>query len=89
MYYASTHVRTPKNKTPVTVVTTDGEMFDGCFFTSGDQRVKDLLNGESQFVAFETLGGAIYLLNREQIARVMPRQEGAREGEQPQNIHVA
>lgn len=89
MYYASTHVRTPKNKTPVTVVTMDGEIFDGSFFTSGDQRVKDLLNGESQFVPFETLGGAIYLLNREQISRVMPRRESAREEERTADTRAA
>ena len=75
MYYASSHVRTPKRKSPVTVVTVDGEIFDGHFFIGGDQRVKDLLNGDSQFVPFETLGGALYILNRSQIARVMPRPE--------------
>jgi len=88
MYYASTHARTPKRKTAVTVVTTDGEIFDGNFFTSGDQRVKDLLNGESQFVPFETLGGAIYILNRDQIARVMPRKEAAPAG-QPDEFRAA
>lgn len=77
MYYASTHVRTPKNKVGCSVVTTDGEMFDGSFFCSGDQRLKDVLNGDSEFLPFETMGGAIYLLNRLCIARVMPRHEQA------------
>lgn len=73
MYYASTYVHLPKSKATVSVVTTDGEIFDGCFFVSGDQRIKDLLNGESDFLPFETLGGAIYILNRKTISRVMPR----------------
>ncbi len=74
MYYASTHAMRPKRKTAVSVVTTDGEIFDGNFFITGDQRVKDLLNGDSQFIPFETLGGAMYILNRNTISRVVPRQ---------------
>lgn len=75
MYYASTHVRTPKRKSACTLVTTDGEIYDGSFFCSGDQRLKDLLNGENEFLPFETMGGAIYLINRACIARVIPRGE--------------
>ena len=75
MYYASTYVRRPKRKTPVTVVTTDGELFDGFLFTTGDQRVKDLLNGDSQFVPFETLAGGIHIINRDMISRVVERRE--------------
>lgn len=75
MYYASTYVQLPKSKTTVSVVTIDGEIFDGSFFVSGDQRVKDLLNGENEFLPFETLGGSIYILNRATISRVMPRAE--------------
>lgn len=75
MYYASKYTRTTKKKVPVSLVTTDGEMFDGTFFVTGDQRVKDLLNGEERFLPFETMGGAIYLVNRASIARVIPRKE--------------
>jgi len=78
MYYASTHHRTPKRKVGCTLVTTDGEIYDGSLFCSGDQRIKDLLNGEGEFLPFETLGGAVYLVNRAGIARVMPRGEPAR-----------
>ncbi len=75
MYYANSHISTPKKKVPCSFVTTDGETLEGSFFLSGDQRIKDMLNGDSEFVAFETMGGAIYLLNRNSIARVTPREE--------------
>lgn len=75
MYYASQYTRTKKNKVPVSVVTMDGEIFDGSFFVTGDQRVKDLLNGNDLFLPFETLGGALYLVNRTAISRVIPRKE--------------
>ena len=73
MYYASSYIRTSKKKVPCTLVTTDGERYQGSFFCSGDQRIKDLLNGEGQFVAFEDEAGEIHLLNRNSIARVAPR----------------
>ncbi len=72
MYYANTQNRQPKKKISVSVVTADGEIFEGFLFVSGDQRVKDMLNGNSQFVPFETRGGAMYILNRNSIARVVP-----------------
>jgi len=75
MYHVTSFVKRPKRKIAVTVVACDGEIFDGHFFISGDQRIKDLLNGDSQFVPFETLGGAIHILNRDAIARVIERQE--------------
>ena len=34
-----------------------------------------MLNGDSEFVAFETMGGAIYLLSHNSIARITPREE--------------
>ena len=79
MYYASTHAMRPKRKTAVSVVTTDGEIFDGNFFITGDQRVKDMLNGNSQFVPFETRGGAMYIMNRNSLARVVPMDAAATE----------
>jgi len=75
MYYASQYTRTKKNKATVSLVTMDGEIFEGSFFVTGDQRIKDLLNGNETFIPFETLGGAIYLINRASISRVIPRQE--------------
>ncbi len=77
MYYANTHANRPKNKTLASVVTTDGEVFEGYFFISGDQRIKDMLNGDSLFIPFETRGGAMYILNRNSIARVVPIQATA------------
>ena len=75
MYYASTQIRTPKKKVPCSLVTMDGESLEGSFFLSGDQRIKDLLNGDNEFFAFETKSGTIHLLNRDSIARVTPREE--------------
>ncbi len=91
MYYASTHTRQPKRKLGASVVTTDGDVFEGYFFVTGDQRVKDLLNGESQFVPFETLGGAMYILNRNSISRVVPRQASVEtlETPEPEQAQVA
>lgn len=73
MYYASNHIRMSKTKSPCTLVTVDGQVLTGSLFCSGDQRIKDLLNGEGQFVAFEDEAGEIHLLNRNSIARVAPR----------------
>ncbi len=86
MYYASTHIRTPKRKVPCTLVTTDGETLEGSFFLSGDQRIKDMLNGDNEFVAFETLSGAISLLNRNSIGRVTPREEVVARRAEPRSI---
>ena len=88
MYYASTHIRTPKKKGPCSLVTTDGDTLEGSFFLSGDQRIKDMLNGDNEFVAFETMGGAIYLLNRNSIARVTPREEAVARRAGPRLIEV-
>ena len=86
MYYASTHIRTPKRKVPCTLVTMDGETLEGSFFLSGDQRIKDMLNGDNEFVAFEALSGAISLLNRNSIGRVTPREEVVARRTEPRSI---
>ena len=65
--------RAPKKKMAASVVMNDGDMFDGHFFISGDERLKDVLNGNDDFLPFETLGGSIYLLDRKRIARAAPR----------------
>ena len=85
MYYANSHIHSPKKKVPCSFVTTDGETLEGSFFLSGDQRIKDMLNGDNEFVAFETMGGAIYLLNRNSIARVTPREVAVAK---PNGAHV-
>ncbi len=85
MYYANSHISTPKKKVPCSFVTTDGETLEGSFFLSGDQRIKDMLNGDNEFVAFETMSGAIYLLNRNSIARVTPREVAVAK---PNGAHV-
>ena len=79
MYYASSNPRMPKRKIMATVATSDGEEYDGHFFASGDQRLKDLLNGECDFLPFETRGGAMHILNRKMLARVTPRLEAVPE----------
>ena len=81
MYYASGPTRTSKIKTPATLVTNEGETFEGHFFVAGQQRIKDVLNGDDLFIPFETTGGAIYLVNRTSIARVMPRESAAEQEE--------
>ena len=79
MYYASANPRLPKRKIVATVTTSEGDELDGHFFASGDQRLKDLLNGECDFLPFETLGGAMHILNRKMLARVTPRLEAVPE----------
>lgn len=53
--------------------TKSGEVFEGHVFVSGDLRVKDQLNGPEDFLAFETMGGQLYLIARSELARVVPR----------------
>ncbi len=86
MYYANSHIHHPKKKMPCSLVTTDGESLEGSFFLTGDQRIKDMLNGDSEFVAFETMSGAVYLLNRNSIARVTPREEVVARRTEPRSI---
>ena len=77
MYYSSQKTRTPKKRISAKVVTADGDLFEGCLFLTGECRVSDLLNGESDFLPFETLNGDIYILNRRMISHVMPREADA------------
>ena len=77
MYFATSHSRQPKNKVACTVLTSDGDSMEGSLFTTGDQRIKDLLNGENAFIPFESFDGAIHLLNRATIARVVPHEKMA------------
>ena len=67
--------RAEKRKVAVSISTKSGEMFEGNVFCTGEQRVKDLLNGTEEFVAFETMGGQLYLVARSELARVVPRPE--------------
>jgi hypothetical protein len=69
----------PKSKATVTLKLTDGEMFEGHFFLSGDERVTDLLNGKAQYLPFETLNGAIFVINKVMIARVIARERATAE----------
>ena len=79
MYYSSQKTHTPKKKIPAKVVTADGDMFEGCLFLTGECRVSDLLNGETDFIPLETLDGEIYILNRRMISHVMPREVDAQQ----------
>ena len=63
----------PRRILAVSVVTIDGEMFDGHFFASGGERLTDVLNGEDEFLAFATLGGTLHFINRKRIAQAVPR----------------
>ena len=71
-YYATSHRRTPKNKIACSVATEDGKTVEGSVFVTGDQRVKDILNGENAFIPLETFDGEIYSLNCANIIRVVP-----------------
>ena len=68
----------PRRKLAASVVTIDGEMFEGHFFASDGERLEDVLNGEDKFLAFATLGGTLHFINRERIARAVPRPDVAR-----------
>ncbi len=65
--------RSEKRKVAVSLSTKSGEIFEGNVFVSGDLRVKDQLNGPEDFIAFETMGGQLYLIARSELARVVPR----------------
>jgi hypothetical protein len=71
-----------KSKATVTVKLTDGEMFEGHFFVSEGQRVTDLLNGDMQYLPFETLTGMIFVINKAMIARIIAKaRQSAEQGE--------
>ena len=80
MYFSTSHHRKPKHKVACSVVTMDGVALEGSLFATGDQRIKDLLNGENAFVPLETFDGEIHLLNRATIARVTPHDNVTRLG---------
>ena len=90
MYFATSHSRQPKHKVACTVVTSEGDSLEGSLFTTGDQRIKDLLNGENAFIPFESFDGSIHLLNRATIARVSPHENVAsQEGKAPESGNLA
>ena len=68
----NTSVRTPQNRIFARLRTMDGAEFEGWFFVLGDQRTKDMLNGDSLFVPFETEGGEMHIFNKNVIAHVTP-----------------
>ena len=82
VYQAQVPFKQPKRKTAVSLVTKDGEFFEGHIFVARDQRASDVLNDGSLFVPFEFLDGKIHLIHRSTISRVVPREEegGASEG---------
>ena len=73
--FAGKSFKLSKQKSAVAVITKDGEVFEGYFFVTSDQRISDLLNKESAFVPFEFLDGNIHLIHRSTISRVVPREE--------------
>ena len=63
----------------VSVRLNDGDMFEGHFFVSEDQRLTDLLNGPTKYLPFEAGNGAIYVINKEMIVRVIAKERSAAE----------
>jgi len=63
---------TPKIKAEVEMITHDGVLLKGKFFTVPSQRVLDVLNDECTFLPFETEDGDIYIVNKTFIARIRP-----------------
>jgi len=63
---------TPKIKAEVEMITHDGVLLKGKFFTVPSQRVLDVLNDERTFLPFETEDGDIYIVNKTFIARIRP-----------------
>ena len=74
MYYAN-YSRAKKRLVSVSLVTSDGKSYEGVLFITGDQRVKDHLNGPEKLIAFETTCGVLHLLNRKEISRVIPHDD--------------
>jgi len=72
MMQSSTTKATPKIKAEVEMITHDGVMLKGKFFTVPSQRVLDVLNDERAFLPFETEDGDIYIINKQFVARIRP-----------------
>ena len=72
MMSSGTAKATPKIKAEVEMITHDGVMLKGKFFTVPSQRVLDVLNDERTFLPFETEDGDIYIVNKTFIARIRP-----------------
>jgi len=72
MMQSNTQKSTPKIKAEVEMITHDGVMLKGKFFTVPSQRVLDVLNDDRTFLPFETEDGDIYIINKRFVAR-MPR----------------
>lgn len=62
----------PKIKIAVQMHTFEGEVLEGNIFVNTDQRMKDLMNGDDMFIAFENLEGEVQIINKRAIARVKP-----------------
>lgn len=66
------HMKVEKTSIDVEVFFTSGDSFQGCFYLKAQQRVSDLLNDERSFIPFQILGGALMLVRKESITRVLP-----------------
>jgi hypothetical protein len=89
IYLATNNTRKPKYKVSVVLEMAAGKTYEGNFFISGDQRIKDLLNGDETFLPLETEGGDIYLINRSSISEVVPRHDRASPATAPPSIPAA
>ncbi len=66
----------PRIRVPVELHLVDGEALEGTVFVNPDQRVSDLINAGTRFLAFERRGGVFELIAKRVIARVRPFDEG-------------
>ena len=63
---------TPKVKTEVELVLTDGTVLSGEMFMLAGQRVLDIVNDERKFVPFASFDGPVKVINKAMIAHITP-----------------
>ncbi len=61
-----------KSGVEVEVFFTSGGAFNGFFYLKRQQRISDLLNDSREFIPFKITSGAMMLINKKSINRVMP-----------------
>lgn len=57
-------------KTEVELTLTNGKVLYGELFLRTEQQVIDILNGDTQFVPFEGMDGAVSVINKSSIAQI-------------------
>ena len=64
-----------KEKVAVLLRQDNGEVLKGYMFAGGQDRILDVMNGESPFIPFETDQGHLFILRKSQVVRVEPRDD--------------